>query len=67
MLQHQFAEAVRVTKDFEPIFSTGFYDEAPLPDSIDALEEISAFIEDTETYPHRHELGDERWLIQQVK
>jgi type I restriction-modification system DNA methylase subunit len=45
-----FEKAMEVTKDFEPIFAAGFYDEAPLPDDPDALDEINAFVEDMETY-----------------
>jgi len=45
-----FDKAIEVTKDFEPIFKAEFYDEAPLPDDVDALEEINAFIDDMEAY-----------------
>ena len=45
-----FEKAMEVTKDFEPIFAAGFYDEAPLPDDPDVLDEINAFVEDMETY-----------------
>lgn len=49
-LKEYFKKAVEVTKDFEPIFMAGFYDEAPLPSDVDALEEINAFVDDMETY-----------------
>jgi len=49
-LREYFEGAIVVTKDFEPIFKAGFYDEAPLPDDTDALDEINAFIHDMETY-----------------
>jgi type I restriction-modification system DNA methylase subunit len=49
-LKEFFEKAIETTEDFKPIFTAGFYDEAPLPDDPDALDEINAFIEDMETY-----------------
>jgi type I restriction-modification system DNA methylase subunit len=51
MLRHYFAKAVEVTRDFEPVFYTGIYDEIELPDNSPfVLESINAFIEDMEHY-----------------
>lgn len=49
-LEKHFVEAMFATKDFEPVFSTGIYDQAPLPDEQIVLDEINSFIEDMETY-----------------
>jgi type I restriction-modification system DNA methylase subunit len=49
LLTH-FEKAMECTKDFEPVFEAGLYDEAPLPDNLDMLEEINAFIDDMGTY-----------------
>jgi len=45
-----FDRAVRITKDFEPVFYTGLYDEMPLPDDELVFETINAFIEDMDRY-----------------
>jgi hypothetical protein len=50
VLQRYFEEAMRVTNDFEPVFSAGIYDEVPLPDEQIVLDEINSFIEDMGTY-----------------
>ncbi len=50
LLNKQFAEAVSVTKDFEPVFFTGIYDLVYLPSDEYVLGEVGAFIEDMETY-----------------
>jgi len=49
-LRRSFREAIFVTKDFEPVFSTGIYDEAPLPSDSDVLDEINSFIEEMGKY-----------------
>lgn len=49
-LTEHFKEAMKVTKDFEPIFSTGIFDEIPLPDEEIVLDELNSFIEDMDTY-----------------
>ena len=49
-LNDYFSEAMRVTKDFEPVFSTGIYDEAPLPNEDIVLDEINSFIEEMDKY-----------------
>ncbi|MEM0295418.1 MAG: N-6 DNA methylase [Candidatus Korarchaeum sp.] len=46
VLNKFFAKAVEVTGDFEPVFSTGIYDEIELPNDPLVLENINAFIED---------------------
>ena len=50
MLYRYFEKAVEVTRDFEPLFYTGIYDEIELPDDPFVLEEINDFIEDMEHY-----------------
>ena len=45
-----FREAILVTKDFEPVFSTGIYDEIPIPDDVNLLDEINSFIEEMGRY-----------------
>lgn len=49
-LLKSFEKVVRVTKDFEPVFSTGIYDEASLPDDPDLLDEINSFIDEMGKY-----------------
>ena len=49
-LNGYFRKAIETTKDFEPIFTAGFYDEVLLPDDVEMLEEINSFIGDMETY-----------------
>jgi type I restriction-modification system DNA methylase subunit len=49
-LTEHFNEVIKITKDFEPIFSTGIYDEVPLPDEEIVLDELNSFIEDMDTY-----------------
>jgi len=49
-LRRCFAEAVSVTKDFEPVFSTGIYDEVPLAEDPDLLDEMNSFIEEMGKY-----------------
>lgn len=49
-LRKSFEEVVHVTKDFEPVFSTGIYDEASLPDDPDLLDEINSFIDEMGKY-----------------
>jgi type I restriction-modification system DNA methylase subunit len=39
-----FRRAVEVTGDFEPIFSTGVYDQLPIPDDPELMEYINDFI-----------------------
>jgi len=43
-LRGYFSEAMRRTRDFEPIFSVGVYDEIPLPDDPELMEYINGFI-----------------------
>ena len=50
ILNEYFAEAVKVTKDFEPVFFSGIYDIVPLPDDEFVLEEVNAFIEEMGRY-----------------
>lgn len=45
-----FNKAVGITKDFEPVFYAGIYDEILIPDDEFVLDEISAFIESMEHY-----------------
>jgi len=45
-----FNKAVEVTKDFEPVFFAGIYDEIAIPDDRFVLDEINAFIEDMDSY-----------------
>jgi type I restriction enzyme M protein len=49
-LRKIFGEPVLVTKDFEPVFSTGIYDEVPLPDDSDLRDEINSFIAEMGRY-----------------
>jgi len=49
-LQKSFENVIHVTKDFEPVFSTGIYDEVSLPDDSDLLQEINSFIEEMGRY-----------------
>lgn len=49
-LTTQFHKAMDVTKDFEPIFLTPFFDNIPLPSADYVLEEVSAFIEEMAKY-----------------
>jgi len=49
-----FNKAIEVTKDFEPVFNTGIYDEIEIPDDEWVFDEINAFIEDME----HHRLED---------
>jgi type I restriction enzyme M protein len=49
-LRKCFTEAILATDDFEPVFSTGIYDDAPFPDDSDFLAEIDAFIEEMGKY-----------------
>ncbi len=43
-LSHYFRRAVDVTGDFEPIFSTGVYDQIQIPDDPELMEYINDFI-----------------------
>lgn len=43
-------KATEETRDFEPIFFTGIYDDIPLPSDDVVLEEINAFIDDMDKY-----------------
>jgi len=45
-----FNKAVEVTRDFEPVFFAGIYDEIVIPDDRFVLDEINAFIEDMDYY-----------------
>ena len=45
-----FQKAIEVTKDFEPVFITGIYDEIPLPSVDYVFDEVNSFIEDMDTY-----------------
>jgi len=45
-----FKKAVDVTKDFEPVFFAGIYDEIVIPDDRFVLDEVNAFIEDMDHY-----------------
>ena len=49
-LQKSFEKVVHITKDFEPVFSTGIYDEATLPDDPDVFDEINSFIDEMGKY-----------------
>ena len=48
-LKYNFDKAVEVTKDFEPIFRTGVYDQIPLPEDPDLLEYINDLLYDLES------------------
>jgi hypothetical protein len=48
-LKYNFDRAVEVTKDFEPIFRTGVYDQIPLPEDPDLLEYINDLLYDLES------------------
>jgi type I restriction-modification system DNA methylase subunit len=54
-LYRLFETAIRVTKDFEAVFSTGLFDEIVLPEQshtlLDVLQELAIFVKDMETYP----------------
>jgi type I restriction enzyme M protein len=50
LLQKSFEEVIYVTKDFEPVFSTGIYDKASLPNDPDLLDEINSFIDEMGRY-----------------
>jgi len=45
-----FKKAVEVTKDFEPVFYAGIYDEIVVPDDRFVLDEVNAFIDDMDHY-----------------
>jgi len=45
-----FKKAVEVTKDFEPVFFAGIYDDIVIPDDRFVLDEVNAFIEDMDRY-----------------
>ena len=45
-----FRKAVEITRNFEPVFFTGIYDEVVIPDDEIVLETINAFIEDMDRY-----------------
>jgi len=49
-LKGYFEKAIQVTKDFEPIFITEFYDDIPLPNLDYVLEEVNSFIQEMDTY-----------------
>jgi len=49
-LRKYFGEAIEVTNDFEPIFSTGIYDEVTFPSESDVLNEIDSFIDEMGKY-----------------
>ena len=49
-LKTYFRKAIEITKDFEPIFITEFYDDIPLPDKDYVFDEINAFIKEMDTY-----------------
>jgi len=49
-LNKSFRKVIEVTEDFEPVFSTGIYDEVSLPDDPDLLDEINSFIEEMGRY-----------------
>jgi len=49
-LEGYFEKAMQVTKDFEPLFVTDFYDEIPLPDVDYVLDEVNCFIQEMGTY-----------------
>jgi len=57
LFQH-FTDVIVITRDFEPVFSTGLYEQAPLPDEEDVLDEINSFIEEMDTY-RLEELGSD--------
>lgn len=48
-LGYYFRRAVEVTGDFEPIFSTGVYDQLPIPDDSELMEYINDFISTLDT------------------
>jgi type I restriction-modification system DNA methylase subunit len=43
-LNRNFDRAIEATKDFEPIFRTGVYDQIPIPDDPELMEYINDFI-----------------------
>jgi hypothetical protein len=45
-----FEKVVEVTKDFEPVFFAGIYDEIVIPDDRFVLDEVNAFIDDMDHY-----------------
>ncbi len=45
-----FDQVVPVTKDFEPVFSAGIYDEIPIGDEPVAIDELNSFVDDMEKY-----------------
>lgn len=45
-----FQKAIEVTGDFEPIFTTEFYDDIPLPDKQYVFDEVNSFVEEMDTY-----------------
>lgn len=49
-LKVYFEKAIEVTKDFEPVFMTGFFDRIPLPDVEYVFEEVNGFIEEMDAY-----------------
>ena len=49
-LKRYFEKAIEVTRDFEPVFITGLYDEIPLPNLDYVFEEVNSFIEDMDTH-----------------
>ena len=53
-----FKRAVEATRDFEPIFQTGIYDEIKIPDDELVFETINAFIGDMDRY-RLEELGSD--------
>ena len=57
-LSQHFMDAIVITRDFEPVFSTGLYEKAPLPDEEDVLDEINSFIEEMDAY-RLEELGSD--------
>ncbi|MEM2619218.1 MAG: N-6 DNA methylase [Candidatus Hadarchaeales archaeon] len=48
-IRHYFDRAVEVTKDFEPIFSTGIYDHIPFPEDQELFEYVNDFIYDLDS------------------
>ncbi len=48
-LKYNFDRAVEATRDFEPIFRTGVYDQLPIPDDPDLMEYINDFVYDLES------------------
>ncbi len=49
-MRETFDQVVPVTKDFEPVFSAGIYDEIPIGDEQTAIDELNSFVEDMEKY-----------------